>query len=170
MEHVAELAEWYNRRKEHLAPPIRAEDVPIKVDDSGVGGGVVDILRGRGYNVVPVNSSEVPNDPEHYPNRRSELWFVTAARARRGDLDLSRLDPHTRDELRRQALTATWSLDAEARRKVMDKDKIKAELGRSPDGIDAVNLAYYAVGDSGAAIAPTYTRANPLGTVFTGGR
>jgi hypothetical protein len=35
-----------------------------------------------------------------------------------------------------------YALDAQGRRCVEPKDKTKAELGRSPDGLDAMNLAY----------------------------
>jgi hypothetical protein len=155
------LADWYNRRKEHLAPRLQDHQVPIKIDDDGVGGGVSDILIGKGYTVQRVSAQSNANDSEHYPDRRSELWFVTAERARRGDLDLSRLHPDTRDELRRQALTATWKMDADARRTVEPKDKIKERLKRSPDGIDALNLAYYTVGSHGPGIITTTIRNIP---------
>jgi hypothetical protein len=163
-----ELARWYNDEIRNLPDSCRPDaiterDIPIKLDDDGVGGGVSDILIGMGYTVCRVSAAGTANDEEHYPNKRSELWFVTAEMAREGRLDLSGLDVDVRDELRRQALTAKWALDSQGRRVVMPKDKIKAELKRSPDGVDALNLCYYpaTVGGSGATV--TTTRTGPFG-------
>jgi hypothetical protein len=47
----------------------------IKVDDTGVGGGVTDILQDRGYNVIPVNFGGDANDQDRYPSTASEMWF-----------------------------------------------------------------------------------------------
>jgi hypothetical protein len=169
------LAEWFNDAIQHLPdskrpPPISRFDVPIKVDDDGVGGGVADALLGQGYNVTRVSAASGANDGERYPNKRSELWFVTAERARRGELDLSGLDADVLDELRRQALTCSWSLDAQGRRVVMPKDKIKQELKRSPDGLDAMNLAYYPGQVSGPSMAATDVRPDPFRSGVFGGR
>jgi hypothetical protein len=38
---------------------------------------------------VSVSATSKANDPESYPNKRSELWFSTAQRARENQLDLS---------------------------------------------------------------------------------
>jgi hypothetical protein len=81
-------------------------------------------------------------ESEGYPNRRSELWFSVAERALRGDLSLIKLDPDTRRELRRQAMAPIWKLDNEGRRVVEPKDQTKKRIKRSPDGMDALNLAY----------------------------
>lgn len=154
------LADWFNKRRVHGQDDISAKDIPIKVDDTGVGGGVTDSLRGQGYDARGINASELPNDREKYPNKRSELWFVTADRARRGEIDFSRLDPETLDQLRRQALTAMWKLDQDGCRVVEKKEDAKKRLKRSPDGMDAVNLAHYVSGTTGPSATTTTTRAN----------
>lgn len=151
MELAKHYATWWNVRNrerpesEHV-PLITGKDIPIKVDDSGVGGGVTDMLQAHGYNVVPVNSSSVAHDPGGYPNVRSELWFTTSEMAKDEELDLSALPDDVVTELRRQALAVTWSLDSRGRRVVCPKDDMKKLLGRSPDGMDAMNLAYSSAG------------------------
>jgi hypothetical protein len=60
-------------------------------------------------------------------------------------------------------MAPTWKLDAEGRRVVEPKDKIKERLGRSPDGLDALNLAYYTAGDAGPGFTPIAERNNPAG-------
>ncbi|WP_240421643.1 terminase B [Paenibacillus periandrae] len=57
--------------------------VEIKVDDSGVGGGVTDRLEEvireeqlKGWQVIPINNGSKPtrNEDEHYENRGTETW------------------------------------------------------------------------------------------------
>ena len=126
-----------------------------KIDDDGVGGGVVD--QADGYTFVGVSASASAIEAEKYPNRRSELWFSVAERADDGTLDLSRLPAETLRELRRQAMGPRWSLDSRGRRVVEDKRLTKKRIKRSPDGMDGLNLAYAPVvvstGES-AVVAP----------------
>ncbi|MFK5283148.1 hypothetical protein ACI3PL_26615, partial [Lacticaseibacillus paracasei] len=56
---------------------------------------------------------------------------------------LAKLDTATRQELKRQAMTPAYKLDSAGRRVVESKSDTKKKLGRSPDGMDALNLAYY---------------------------
>lgn len=129
--------------------------VPLKVDDDGVGGGVTDVLRAGDWHALPIGAGARAIDAEGYPNRRSELWFVVAERARHGQLDLSRLPRPVQLDLRRQLLAPTWRVDAQGRRVVEPKEQTKRRLGRSPDDADALNLAYAVVPPPAAsAVAP----------------
>jgi phage terminase large subunit len=47
----------------------------IKVDDTGVGGGVTDELIKRGWKVVAVNNGAEAHDKDRYTNTISEAWF-----------------------------------------------------------------------------------------------
>lgn len=51
------------------------KDVLIKIDDTGVGGGVTDEMLARGYNVIPINFGAKASNPDKYPNLISEAWF-----------------------------------------------------------------------------------------------
>jgi hypothetical protein len=117
--------------------------IATKVDDDGVGGGVID-QRGE-YRFIGLSGANKAIESEGYPNRRSELWFTTADRALRGDLSLIQLDAETRRELRRQAMAPIWKLDSDGRRVVEKKEDTKKRIKRSPDGLDAMNLAYAAI-------------------------
>jgi hypothetical protein len=46
----------------------------IFVDGGGVGGGVVDQLKGMGYRVIEVQSGESAQNKDKYQNRRAEMW------------------------------------------------------------------------------------------------
>lgn len=132
---LKELAREYGQRC-----GVEGQRIAVKVDDDGVGGGVVD-QRGD-YTFVPVNAATQAQQAEDYPNRRSELWFVVAERAMRGQLDLSRLSQQVRNELRRQCMAPRWKLDSQGRRVVESKADTKKRIKRSPDDADAMNLAY----------------------------
>lgn len=126
-----------------------AHRVPIAVDDTGVGGGVTDILNANGFLAVPVNAACVAAADLMYPDVRSELWFTVAERAKQGALDVSRLDSETRRRLQVQALAPEWAPDARGRRRLEPKSKTKERCqGRSPDDLDALNLAFYPHGQA----------------------
>lgn len=116
--------------------------VRIKVDDSGVGGGVTDTLFHDGFAVCGVNSGERAEDEERYPNTRSELWFRTAERAHDMRLDLSRVDIDSFKALKKELLQPTYKLDGHSRRLVEPKEVTKKRLEHSPDDADGFNLAF----------------------------
>jgi hypothetical protein len=126
----------------------------IAVDDCGVGGGVVDILRSEHWNVVGVNAASAYVAPrratlagdEDHPNLRSALWFGLADAAREGNVSFARLEQHVQQTLRRELTAPTYTLDVRGRRVVEPKDLTKKRLGNSPDNADAVHLAYATVG------------------------
>ena len=114
--------------------------IDIKIDDAGVGGGVVD--QAGGYKFSPINSNHRAIEKMGYPNKRSEMWFTVAELAKEGNLDLSRLAPGSLLLLRRQAMAPMWSLDSQGRREVERKEVTKKRISRSPDDMDALNLAF----------------------------
>lgn len=143
IELAREYADKCNAIRERAGhAPIRAEEIPIKVDDEGVGGAVVDMLSEQGFNVVPVRASRKAWAETKYPNKRSELWFATANKAKVGGVWLGRLDPVSRAKLQKEALSPRWKLDSRGRRVVEKKDETKKKLGRSPDNVDSMNLSF----------------------------
>lgn len=141
------MAADFNAGRPSQAAPLKPEEVPIKVDDDGVGGGVTDLLMARGFTVIPVNAGTIPNRPDDYRLRRDELWFGVAERAAKGRLSFRRLPAQVRARLRQQALAPRYTVDMAGRRVVEAKAETKKRIGRSPDDMDAVNLAYSECGD-----------------------
>lgn len=138
-----------------------SHDTVIRVDTTGGhGAGPADLLRElfselSEVQIVDVNSSGKPDDPERFDNVRSELWFALADRARDGQLDLTRLRENDYERLLSQ-FTAPKYKYSHGRRVVEAKEVTKAWLQRSPDDADAMNLAYYS-GQSTEFPAPTST-------------
>lgn len=132
------------QREEAIAngsPLFYPHRVPVKIDDCGIGGAVIDLADG--YNFIPVNAGSKANADMKYPNKRSELWFDLVDRAYMGLLSFAHLEDDVRRLLKIQLMSPKWDQDAGRRRRVEDKELTKKRLGRSPDAADAINLAYY---------------------------
>lgn len=143
---LAEMVNHLRTQEDNKRPIVDPKEIAIKVDDDGVGGGVVDRLMEQGYHVIGIGAGTNALNVMRYPNKRSELWFMTKERAVLGGVALSRLDRESLKRLKLQALAPTWKLDSAGRRVVEPKKETKKRLGRSPDDMDAMNLAYYEVG------------------------
>ena len=118
----------------HLVDAHKQHGGRIVVDDTGVGGGVTDRCRELGLPVTGFNGGEQALEPDNYPNRRSELWFLGADRM--SDLDIDPSD----DQLLADLVAPTYRLDSRGRRVVEPKAETKKRLGRSPDRGDALLL------------------------------
>lgn len=112
------------------------KSVLIKVDDSGVGGGVTDILQENGYNAIGVNNAQVAKEPDKYPNAISEMWFECRDLICQMELPG---DTALKDELAGRR----YGLDSKARRFVEKKDDYKKRYGKSPDRADSLLLCLY---------------------------
>lgn len=112
------------------------KEVIIKIDDTGVGGGVTDEMMKRGYSVIPVNFGSKANDPDKYPNLISEAWFYLASIIDTIQLDLD-------DELLMELTSRQWKMDSAGRRRVESKDDYKKRGFRSPDLADALIMCFY---------------------------
>jgi hypothetical protein len=115
--------------------------IPIFVDDVH-GGGVTSMCQANGLNAIATNAAATSRLPYLYPNKRSELWFTVAKQAESGLVCLSRLPHDTLQRLRSQAMAPTWKPNTAGQRVVEEKLKTKEKIGRSPDDMDALNLAY----------------------------
>ena len=116
---------------------VRQIDAPCRVvvDDSGLGGGVTDRLREVGVKVDAFTGGSTANEPDLYPNRRSEAWFAFANQLGTIDLDADA-------QLAADLVAPRYTLDSRGRRVVEPKDTTKRRLGRSPDRADAILMAY----------------------------
>lgn len=108
----------------------------IRVDDTGVGGGVTDILIRRGYNIIPINFGGEPADKDRYTNVISEAWFYLKNIIKEIEL------PEDRDLLM-ELSTREWKQDPRGRRKIESKDDYKKNGYKSPDLADACIICYY---------------------------
>lgn len=115
--------------------------VPIKVDDTGVGGGVTDGMAEDGYNVIPINFGARAKDPNKYNNLITEMWFELKEMI--GQVDLPDIQ-----ELRSELTTREYKIDIKSRKQIESKDQFKKRYGKSPDLADALLLCFAQVGSS----------------------
>jgi hypothetical protein len=115
----------------------------LRIDDTGVGGGVTDGMQARKYNVTPVNFGENANDNDHYGNTISEMWFNLAKKIQEIALPES-MDEKLRDRLQAELINRKYTFDKKGRRIVESKDDYKDRLkAKSPDLADGFLLAHY---------------------------
>lgn len=108
----------------------------IKIDDTGVGGGLTDIMASRGYRVMAFNFGAASEDPDKYPNLISEAWFHL-----KSILPTISLSMDT--DLLMELTSRKWVMDKKGRRGVESKDSYKKRGYRSPDKADATILCFY---------------------------
>jgi phage terminase large subunit len=112
----------------------RNPNIKIKVDDTGVGGGVTDKLNRLGGNVIPVNFGGKPKDKEKYTTVADEMWF---------DFPITEISIPNDPQLLQELGGRLYDYDKIGRKKIEPKKKYKERLKRSPDKADALLLCYY---------------------------
>lgn len=141
----------------------RSKELPIGVDEIGVGGGVVDRLAEQGYNVLEVNVAKTSkrrarHSKDEFDNLYSELRWSLAemldARNFLNDDGTIREDEMLaikRDDiLENELLMPRWEELSDGRIHVESKRELEARLKRegrpykSPDTLDALCAALYA--------------------------
>ena len=150
-------AAWATARRDAKLAPVDPKTLQIRLDDDATGRAVSTLVARQGHTVLRLNAQRLPMRPDLYPNLRSELWFVVPKLAALGLVNLSRLDRAARQRLELQALAPEWWPDTAGRRVVESKDDLRKpeRMGRSPDDMDALNLAYYPLEAGGlSAVVP----------------
>ena len=114
----------------------RNHNMKIKVDETGVGGGVVDILLGRGYReVIGINFGSKPQDADKFGDLPSEMWCT---------FPIDEVGLMNDDKLFHELTDRRYSYDHKARRCVESKDAYKSRNGgKSPDRADSVLMLFY---------------------------
>ncbi|MEZ4411841.1 MAG: hypothetical protein R2910_02485 [Gemmatimonadales bacterium] len=107
-----------------------------RVDEAGVGAGVVDRLREMGVPVEGVNFGAGAAEPKRFRQRRSELfWGLRAA------MEAGRVSLPDDDELLADLSALRYEFTAAGQIQLESKDAVRSRLGRSPDRGDALALA-----------------------------
>lgn len=138
-----QLCEQVNRLLGPKGRHFSQKQIPIQIDDDATGNAIIAILRREGFHIRGIGAGTKASRPDRYPNKRSELWFQGAAKARAGNVCFAALDHATLQRLRQQLLAPAWDMDISGRRHVEPKDATKSKIGRSPDDADSFHLAVY---------------------------
>ena len=112
----------------------------IIADEDGVGGGVVDIVRCKGF----INNSKALNS-ENYQNLKTQCYYKLAQLINEGKI-LIEEDLFTTDEWEEliEELEQIKSAPSDDNKlKIISKDEVKSNIGRSPDWADALMMRMY---------------------------
>lgn len=115
----------------------------IIADEDGVGGGVVDILRCKGF----VNNSKamlVENQIVQYQNLKTQCYFKLAEMIQNGEIYVDCKDGTVIDELSKELEQVKRDkIDSDGKLRILPKEKVKELIGRSPDYSDALMMRMY---------------------------
>ena len=121
----------------------------IIVDEDGLGGGVVDFYKCKGFvnNSSPLPSPNGPKDKngnpikENYDNLKSQCSFRMADRINSGGIYLEVEDDNMKDLIiEEMEQVKQKKLDSDLKKGVVPKQKVKELLGRSPDFWDTIMM------------------------------
>lgn len=145
LEHIREAEQLHKVRQVD-------QKVRVKIDSIGVGWGVAGILekwadeKRHGAEIVSVNVSERPLDPDKFSNQRAEMWWNGRASVQPkptpdGQRQDVRMDVD--QKVLAQLTTPTYKSDSSGRIVIESKKDMKRRGVHSPDRAEAVLLALY---------------------------
>jgi hypothetical protein len=127
METVGRVIQYIN----HLKP------IAVKIDSSGVGGGVVDRLRELNYDeIIAVDNGSAPTDTKNFINVRAEsYWHLKTL------LETKAIQIPDDPVLHAQMTAVTYEVNSRGKIKIESKEDLRRRGVKSPDRLDALVLA-----------------------------
>ena len=137
---VVEVAELVK----NFATEYKVPTSNIVCDEDGVGGGVVDILRCKGF----VNNSSPLENPvtrqkENFDNLKSQCYFKLADMVNKAELYIQADGKQKQLIIQELEQVKQKSVDNDMKKGVIPKDKVKAAIGRSPDFSDCLAMRMF---------------------------
>jgi len=115
----------------------------IRVDTIGIGWHVEGDLRDKkGAIVEPADVRKQADDPDRFANKRAEMYWNLRDLFEAGTISI----PNDTDLLE-QLSAVKYEITKQGKIQIIDKKKIKADIGHSPDEMDALAILYYYADD-----------------------
>ena len=120
-----------------------AHDIPMSrvcVDEDGVGGGVVDYLRCKGFvnNSTPV---KVKAQKQNFVNLKSQCYYKLSELVNAGEVFVSCDDKTIQSQLTEELeIVKQKDMDKDGKLAIIPKEQMKALIGRSPDYADTLMM------------------------------
>ena len=114
----------------------------IVVDEDGVGGGVVDFMKCKGF----VNNSspiDIKGKKENFRNLKSQCYFGISDRINSGQVYILADGEDKAAITEELQYVKQKNMDKDGKKEVLSKDEIKDQLGRSPDYSDMIMMRYW---------------------------
>jgi len=110
----------------------------VKIDEIGIGRGVVDRGKELGLPFVGINVSETPDDSESFVNRRAENWWNVRERFETGNIDIDENDHALLAEL----VSLRFKRTSSGKIQIESKEEAMRRGVKSPNRADALMLAF----------------------------
>jgi len=132
---ITELAEYIRElQKNH-----QVKLSNIIVDSDGVGGGLQDVLRCKGF----INNAS-PIKKENFQNLKTQCYYKLADLINKGQIGITIRDVDTRKHITEELeQVRTKDIDKDGKLKIVPKDVVKSVIGRSPDYSDALAMRMF---------------------------
>jgi hypothetical protein len=116
----------------------------IIIDEDGVGGGVVDMLRGcKGF----INNSKpllVENQIVQYQNLKTQCYFKLAELIQGDQIYIKCQEQTIIDDITKELeMVKRDKIDSDGKLRIISKETVKQSIGRSPDYSDALMMRMY---------------------------
>ncbi len=112
-----------------------------KIDEVGLGAGVLDRLVEQGRPAAGINAGKPARESERFANARAEMFWGLRERfdPREAAIDIDAED----DELQSQLAAIKYKVDSRGRVLIESKEEMKKRGLESPDRADTLAMAYY---------------------------
>ena len=111
----------------------------IIADEDGVGGGVVDFMRIRGF----VNGSKCLNG-ENYANLKTQCYYKLAEAVNKSQIYIENCTSEQRQSIIQELeQVRSYKIDQDGKIRMMPKEKVKELIGRSPDFSDCLMMRLF---------------------------
>lgn len=132
---ITELAEKIKAMQKHYGVILSN----VIADEDGVGGGVVDILKCKGF----VNNSTALLG-ENYENLKAQCYYYLADLVNGNGMFISCEDAEIRQMIIEELEQVKQKdMDKDGKKRIVPKDKVKEVLGRSPDYSDTIMMRMF---------------------------
>jgi len=115
----------------------------VVADEDGVGGGVVDIVRCKGF----VNNSKAlkeENNNVEYQNLKTQCYYKLAELIQSNKIFIDCSNADTQDIISKELEQVKRDkIDQDGKLRILPKEKVKELIGHSPDYSDALAMRFY---------------------------
>lgn len=116
----------------------------IIIDADGIGGGVVDQLRGVQSFINNSRQIELNNEPNIYQNLKAQCYYKLSEYIEKGRIKMVGIQPETFEYISQELqVIKQKDIDSDGKLSIIPKDQMKKILGRSPDYADSIMMRMY---------------------------